>query len=241
MLPSKKLLCSAAAVLLNILLLNPGSAAAQTQVLPGPTSSPSTSTPAEPLPPPTALPPAAPVTISPTYEGLGGGVAGKFSLYPLHSTPPTLMTSINYPGVYGSYYYGAAPQAWTQGVSAPPMTLRPSWTTLPPSVAAAYGSPLYGPPPVRVSAVPAAASATITIHAPAGASVWVQDEGVAGIRDKFVYTTPRLRPNQLFSYEVRAAWSQDGQPVTDSRTVILQSGERHVIGFSEKKLTNGKP
>jgi len=179
--------------------------------------------------------------VSPTYEGLGGGVSGKFSLYPLRSASPIMMTSINYPGVYGSYYYGAAPQAWTQGVSAPPMTLRPSWTTLPPSVAVAYGSPLYGPPPVRVSAVPAAESAIITIHAPAGASVWVHDEAVAGIRDKFVYTTPRLRPNQLFSYEVRAMWSQDGQPVTDSQTVILQSGDRRLIGFSEKKLTNGKP
>jgi uncharacterized protein (TIGR03000 family) len=227
-----------------LLWLHPGWSAAQSPVLPGPTSSPSANRPTPPAEPlPTPVQPTTPVTVTPTYEGLGGGVSSKFSLYPLRSTSPIMMTSINYPGVYGSYYYGAAPQAWTQGVSAPPMTLRPSWTTLPPSVAVAYGSPLYGTPPTRVAAVPAAesASATITIHAPAGASVWVQDEGVAGIRDKFVYTTPRLRPNQLFSYEVRAMWSQDGQPVTDSQTVILQSGDRRLIGFSEKKLTNGKP
>lgn len=96
------------------------------------------------------------------------------------------------------------------------------------------------PAPRPLAAESASASATITIHTPEGASVWVQGEGLAGTSTQFFYTTPRLRPNQLFSYEVRAMWSQDGQPVTDSQTVILQAGERHVIGFDEKKLTNQK-
>jgi len=221
------------------LLLHSGWTAAQSPVLPGPTSTPSANQPTEPLPTPASLAPATPVIVTPAYEGMGGGVSSKFSLYPLRSTSPIMMTSINYPGVYGAYYYGAAPQAWTQGVSAAPMTLRPSWTTLPPSVAIAYGSPLYGPPARPVAAPANSAAASITIHTPEGASVWVQDQALVGTAPRFVYTTPLLRPNQLYRYEVRAAWSQDGQPVTDSQTVTLQAGERHVIGFSEKKLTNG--
>jgi len=215
------------------------SAAAQGQngVLPGPVSDSAAAYAPVPLPPPDRL------DVTPTQGG--AGVAAQFSFYPLRTTPPTLMTSINYPGVYGAYYIGAAPSAWVPGLSLAPMTLRPTYTTLAPS----WATPPY-PEPVPPAMVPssarqfltaeqAAATASITIYTPEQASVWVQGDALPGSGSRHRFTTPPLPRNQLFSYEVRAMWSQDGEPVSDTRTVIVQAGKQHRIGFAKRIYMNG--
>ena len=167
-------------------------------------------------------------------------ITSQFRLYSLRVTPPTLMTSINYPGVYGAFYIGAAPSAYVPGISVPAMTLRPTWTTLAP----AWATP-PNPPPVPPAVSPTkareifveeetSASAMLTIYTPEQASVWVQGQALPGTGEEHRYKTPPLPRNQLFTYELRAVWSQDGQPVSDTRTVTVQAGKQHRIGFEKR-------
>lgn len=154
----------------------------------------------------------------------GSGPTNQFSTIPLRPTP-IFMTSINYPGVYGAYYYGAAPDLYVPTVTQSQMTLAPT-LPLPSTI-----------PPVERIVRPGVASApaTITIYVPEGGFVWVQDQALPqSPTNQYVYQTPPLLPNQLYKYDVRATWTEEGQPVTDTRTVTVQSGEKHVIEFNRK-------
>jgi uncharacterized protein (TIGR03000 family) len=209
-------------------------AAAQTNVLPGPVADRATVVSPRPAAP----------TADPYFERLYTpqqgkvSLANKFSEVPVN-VPPIFMTQINYAGVYGAYYYGAAPAPEIRGVSATPYTLRPTWTTLPPGLPNI--PPTGTPPPPPATGLPAipppeerGSAATISIYAPEGGSVWVQGQALPATDGVYRFVTPPLRPNQLYNYEVRAAWSEDGRPVTDYKDVVLQSGEAHVIGFHRK-------
>jgi uncharacterized protein (TIGR03000 family) len=214
---------------LGIALTSAIPALAEPNVLPGPVSSAA------------ALVPLPGIYTPPAGLQHLGGERGSWSYFPLRSASPIFMTSINYPGVYGAYYYGAAPGAWSPGLSDSPYTLRPSWTTLPPPWAT---PPMEPVPVVRTRLVPPAtdvrgAPATITIFTPEPASVWVEGQPLPGFGTENHFTTPSLRPNQLYSYEITAMWSQDGVPVKDTRTTVVQSGERHLVGFHRKPLVNG--
>jgi uncharacterized protein (TIGR03000 family) len=238
MLDYRKLIGTAFLAALGIGLTNVQPASAQSNVLPGPTGSTGA---AEVVPAPVGV--SLPVGIYTPPAGLRflGGQSSSWSEFPLRSPSPIFMTSINYPGVYGAYYYGAAPSVWGPGnVFAGPYTLRPSWTTLPPAWATPPSEliPVVKPEPVPQVTERKGQPATITIYTPEPASVWVQDQALPGNETENHFTTPALVPNQLYKYEVTAMWSQDGVPVKQSRTVVVQSGEKHVFGFHRKPMLN---
>ena len=70
-------------------------------------------------------------------------------------------------------------------------------------------------------------------HVPEGGMVWVQNVMLPFAGPEYKYVTPPLRRYQLYSYEVRATWTEDGRSVTETRTATVQSGEKHVIGFTK--------
>src|SRR5262249_30827770 len=152
-----------------------GGAAAQSTVVPGPVrgeySAPTL--PSPPLDRGQTSPPLLDRAYTPP-EGLRGiSAADKFSAFPLRVTNPIFMTSINYPGVYGAYYYGAAPSVWVPfGASVPSYTLRPAYTSPPPMnpSAAVWTTPAA---PKGPTAEALGSPATITIHVPEGGMVWV--------------------------------------------------------------------
>lgn len=212
-------------------------ARAEPNVLPGPVNSATTPELAPAMP----IPAADQVYTPPSSLRFLGGQGSSWSDFPLRSTSPIFMTSINYPGVYGAWYYGAAPGFGPTGMRlASPYTYRPSWTTLAPAWATPPSEPL---PTVKLEPFPSVPTehgnpATITIYTPEPASVWVGGQALSGVGTENHFTTPQLRPNQLYSYEVTAMWSQDGVPVKETRTTVLQSGDRNVVGFWRKPVVN---
>ncbi len=212
-------------------------AAAEPNVLPGPVSSAATTAPE--MVPVAPAPLVDPIYTPPAGIRHLGGTDSSWSDFPLRSPSPIFMTSINYPGVYGAYYYGAAPQPEVRGVSLTPYTLRPTWTTLPPAWATPPPAllPVAKLEPLQSPAV-RGEPATITIYTPEPASVWVQGQALSGVGTENHFTTPALRPNQLYSYEITAMWSQDGVAVKETRTTVLQSGERPLVSFHRKPLLN---
>jgi uncharacterized protein (TIGR03000 family) len=211
-------------------------ALAQPNVLPGPAGSSA----GPELVPGWPVPPSEQIYTPPAGLRFLGGQGSSWSEFPLRSASPIFMTSLNYPGVYGAYYFGAAPPARVATLSASPYTLRPTWTTLPPAWATPPSAPL---PMVKIE--PAASitevrgdAATIRVYTPEPASVWVQGQALPGNGTEKLFTTPALRPNQLYSYEVTAMWSQDGMPVKETRTTVIQSGERNVVSFHRKPIVN---
>ncbi len=69
----------------------------------------------------------------------------------------------------------------------------------------------------------------------AGTKIWFQGQLTkqsGKVRD---FTSPPLAPDGRFVYEVRAQWTQDGQPVTQTRMVSVQAGERVRVDFTSKQ------
>jgi uncharacterized protein (TIGR03000 family) len=89
-------------------------------------------------------------------------------------------------------------------------------------------SGLNGPQP----AVPLEpAPADVTVRVPNGAKVWI--EGVAmrqqGTERRFV--TPELTPGVPYEYEIRASWTENGKPVTETQHVSIHAGAQASISF----------
>jgi uncharacterized protein (TIGR03000 family) len=45
------------------------------------------------------------------------------------------------------------------------------------------------------------------------------------------FTTPPLTPGQKYTYDVRAAWTENGRPVAKERQIIVFAGEKVDIDF----------
>jgi uncharacterized protein (TIGR03000 family) len=92
----------------------------------------------------------------------------------------------------------------------------------------------YPPTTYRSYYPPNAASlpATIELIVPADAQVWF--DGVATSQTGTVrrFVTPPLNGDNNYSYEVKARWTKDGQPLEATRTITVVAG-----GFGRLDLT----
>jgi uncharacterized protein (TIGR03000 family) len=117
----------------------------------------------------------------------------------------------NYYNTYPSYDYGVPNVASTAPV-APPLD---------------YQS-FYPAPAVAMTNGPA----ELNVILPAAGSVsfgGVQEQQAAG---PHLYETPSINAGSKYSYTVQARWMQNGQPVTRTRNVQFQAGERINIDFT---------
>jgi uncharacterized protein (TIGR03000 family) len=48
-----------------------------------------------------------------------------------------------------------------------------------------------------------------------------------------VFESPPLTAGQVFLYDVRARWLNNGQPVEDARTLAVEAGKRFVVDFTD--------
>jgi uncharacterized protein (TIGR03000 family) len=151
--------------------------------------------------------PLAPYGLRHAYEVTGS---------PMYS--PIMMTSINYPGVYGAYTLGGAAQAYNNRGTATNFLLA-SGTTLRLDIEPTLALPVPAP-------LPSDNVALVDVHLPSDANLWF--EGVrmtqGGTTRRFV--SPPLVRGQGYTYEVRASWTENGQEVARDRTVRVQAGER---------------
>lgn len=73
--------------------------------------------------------------------------------------------------------------------------------------------------------------ATVEMHVPADAAVWVDGYGVKQTGAVRTLSTPPLRPGETFAYDVRARWTENGAPVEQTQTVVVKAGERSRVAF----------
>lgn len=94
------------------------------------------------------------------------------------------------------------------------------------------GNPLAAPaapPTAAPKAEPVkpagAGAAKLTLEVPAQAKVYVDDMPLKGSDTVRHFRTPELEPGQTYYYTFRVEAVRDGQPVTETRRVIVRAGE----------------
>jgi len=167
--------------------------------------------------------------------------------------PPTYLTSINYPTVYGSWTIGtqwAGP--YMSSVLTTPYTTYPeTYSPVNPPAAAAYsqlyyqtgpgGSPVPARAPgvetstltARANVVPASAPATIDIMVPSEAEIYIQGRKMDLTGSVRHFVTPFLNPGAVYSYDITAKWTENGREMTKTQRVLVKPGEAESVSFTE--------
>jgi uncharacterized protein (TIGR03000 family) len=144
---------------------------------------------------------------------------------PVYEGPsPIIMTSINYPGVYGSYM-----------ASVPSLTynLRPSVSNF----YTAGETAVVGPKQVTISDTTAVApapragtdTARINVLVPSDAVVTIQGQRMTQAGSYREFVSPPLVPGQDYTYALRATWNENGRDVAREKTVHVSAGSRSEV------------
>ncbi len=150
---------------------------------------------------------------------------------------PIMMTSLNYPGIYGAYALGPG-GTWN---------VAPSWQTMPdnrPSdnpVGAPYvpqERPLMDVPlkaRVELSSQPElrARAALIDVFLPPQATLTFQGMATSETGGIRVFQSPPLEPGRTYSYDIRATWrSDDGRDVARTQRLTVSAGDHATVDFN---------
>jgi uncharacterized protein (TIGR03000 family) len=77
------------------------------------------------------------------------------------------------------------------------------------------------------------ASATVVVRLPADAKLYVDGVACPLTSEERTFKTPRLQPGRQYYYTIRAELVRDGEPVVDSRRVLVSAGKRAEVDFGE--------
>ena len=75
-------------------------------------------------------------------------------------------------------------------------------------------------------------AARINVQVPATAELWVDGTKTTQRGERRQYISPPLNAGQEYSYEVRAAWTENGQAVDQTRKVRFQAGDSVTVNFT---------
>jgi uncharacterized protein (TIGR03000 family) len=139
---------------------------------------------------------------------------------------PIFLTSINYPGVYGSYTIGVEARNYDRG-----RQFR-------------YYAPAEGVAlrdPVRLTAIrppdistPVTGTASISVRMPSDGELWFQGERMTKTGTFRDFVTPPLLTNREYSYDIRAIWrGKDGREVTRARQLTVRAGDSFDVDLFE--------
>jgi uncharacterized protein (TIGR03000 family) len=139
---------------------------------------------------------------------------------PVYEGPsPIVMTSINYPGVYGSFMasvpavtYNVRPSAggfYTVGDTA---VLGPRQVTI--SGTARAGETAAGEP------------ARVNVLVPSEATLTIQGQRMTQTGSYREFVSPPLVPGQDYTYTLRATWNENGREASAERAVHVAAGSR---------------
>ncbi len=73
--------------------------------------------------------------------------------------------------------------------------------------------------------------ASIEIRVPADAALWFDGYKSNQVGPVRKFSTPPLKRGQNYAYDIRARWTVNGAPVEQTRTVVIQPGERARVEF----------
>jgi len=74
-------------------------------------------------------------------------------------------------------------------------------------------------------------SAMVEVLVPPDAKVWFNDTLTRQSGQDRIFTTPPLEPGKTFSYQIRAEWTVNGAPTSETRQVQVQAGRRSLVDF----------
>jgi uncharacterized protein (TIGR03000 family) len=75
-----------------------------------------------------------------------------------------------------------------------------------------------------------AASATVRMHVPSEARVWIEDQLTTPSGADRTFVTPALARGQTFVYHVRVQWIENNKPTELNREIVMHAGDE--INFS---------
>jgi uncharacterized protein (TIGR03000 family) len=88
------------------------------------------------------------------------------------------------------------------------------------------------PAPLVVQAVPEGEPvAHFTVEVPANAEVYLEGVRTRQTGPQRVFASPPLSPGRQYIYEVRARWVENGQPVEQTRNLVVTAGQRYTVRF----------
>jgi uncharacterized protein (TIGR03000 family) len=152
---------------------------------------------------------------------------------------PIMMTSLNYPGIYGAYVLGPG---------AAGNNLVPAFQTIPDNRPSdnPVGAP-YAPlarslmdvplkPRIEVSTQPelrTARSAMIDVFLPPQAALTFQGQPTTEEGGVRVFQSPALEPGRTYTYDIRATWrTDDGREVSRTRRLSVSAGDHLTVDFN---------
>lgn len=133
----------------------------------------------------------------------------------------------HYPYVANSYYPGYFSSGYLPYGYGSSYGYAPSYTyVLPPP-----GQPAYAPPTTASPAVPEQV-AEIQVRVPAAAKVWFNGvESTLGGTNRDFASTP-MPPGLVYTYTIRARWTEDGREIDQTRRVPVRAGGNYVVDFT---------
>jgi uncharacterized protein (TIGR03000 family) len=82
--------------------------------------------------------------------------------------------------------------------------------------------------------------ATVTVHLPADAKLYVDGKVVDLTSSTRTFSTPDIEKGREYFYDLKAEWTRDGKVVSDSQRVVLQAGKVSNVEFKESTTTSNK-
>ncbi len=92
-----------------------------------------------------------------------------------------------------------------------------------------------------VSRQPAADTAHLEVRLPdPQASIWVEGRSIASDGTVRQFDSPQLDPSRQFTYDVKAAWIDNGKLVTDERRVKVRANAASLVDFTRAADAGGQ-
>jgi uncharacterized protein (TIGR03000 family) len=81
--------------------------------------------------------------------------------------------------------------------------------------------------------------AHLTVKVPGDARVWFENSPTNSTGSVRQFESPPLMPGRSYTYEVRAAWTENGREVTQTQQIGVTAGARIEVGFPVRTETAG--
>jgi len=94
-----------------------------------------------------------------------------------------------------------------------------------------YSVPSYSAPMANAPAPVPDNAALIDVRVPSNAQVWIDDQKTNQTGSMREFVTPSLNPGQDYSYDIRARWTENGQPMETQRKVTFHAGDRLAVNM----------
>jgi uncharacterized protein (TIGR03000 family) len=132
---------------------------------------------------------------------------------------------------YGSPYYSSS--YYVSPIYSSNYYVEPYYSSVPvytPGYVESSYAPVVTNPPASTTTT-TVAPATVEVRVPANAEVWFGDFKTSQTGSDRVFSSPPLPRDRDYTYQVRARWMENGQPVERTREVHVTGGQSQVVDF----------